>query len=198
LVAAVLAFQNIHFRRDLAETRALSMMINAHLVFIGLRIVTFVSQTSDGVTEPLKQQQFRGLVNSVDVMATLVVYFVPKICGQFSPVRATFDVSGIYTNNSQSVVPNSSSFGRTPQYEPNRSHQGGRDTAAANTPPDRGSAMSALEESPSLDETSTEVCTHRSSSPLPLFIIENDDGTTSEKVDSEQQQQHSDHEEAEK
>ena len=186
LVAAVLAFQNIQFRRDLVETRALAMMINVHLVFLGLRVVTFVSQTSDGVTEPLKVQQFRSLVNSVDVIATLAVYFVPKICGQFSPSRATFEVSGMYTSNSRPVFPNSSPFGLTPNNEPSRPHQRGLDTAA-NAAPGRDSAMSVLEESPSLDETSTENCTHCSSSPLPIFSIENDDSTAPEKAYPEQQ-----------
>jgi hypothetical protein len=80
LVAAVLAFQNREFREDLVETRTLVMMIYSHLLFVALRIATFVIQDSESnYTAPTKAVYFRSLLNSADVMTVLCIYFLPKL-----------------------------------------------------------------------------------------------------------------------
>lgn len=75
LCASVLAFQTRNLRQDFNESQTLAMMTYSHFVFVILLVITF-ALASDVSQSTLSR--FRSLIYSVDTIATLVIYFVPK------------------------------------------------------------------------------------------------------------------------
>ena len=58
------------------ETATLAFMIYSHSVFVMLRVVTFILS---GSIEELILRQMRSLIYSADTVATIMIYFVPKL-----------------------------------------------------------------------------------------------------------------------
>lgn len=89
--SAVLAFQNRNFREDLADTRTLGVMIYSHFIFLVLRGVTHILGMSSVQTGPALYQ---SLIISADVVATIVIYFLPKFMTKNDLLRRRSFISG--------------------------------------------------------------------------------------------------------
>lgn len=91
MIAGVLAFQNRKFRNDLTEVRTLALMIYSHVVFVGLRGVTYLLQGSISAGQ---LYPYHSLTYSADVLATLLIYFLPKFFDDASSGPSIFISSG--------------------------------------------------------------------------------------------------------
>jgi hypothetical protein len=76
LCATVLAFQTRGHRQEFNESKTLAVMIYSHSVFLVLRIINAVFFTA--VADEVTVWQCQSIIISVDVIATIVIYFVPK------------------------------------------------------------------------------------------------------------------------
>jgi 7 transmembrane sweet-taste receptor of 3 GCPR len=76
LCASVLAFQSRDIIQTFNESQTLAMLIYSHFVFVVLRCATyFLEHQLDGTM----LNHIRSLLYSVDTLATIVIYFVPKL-----------------------------------------------------------------------------------------------------------------------
>ena len=73
--ATVLAVEMRNVRQDFNESQTLGMMTYSHFVFVTLRVVT--SSLSETLGEA-DSARYRSILLSVDAMATLGIYFLPK------------------------------------------------------------------------------------------------------------------------
>jgi len=71
--ATVLAVQTRSLKQAFNESQTLGILIYSHLVFVVLRIVTFFLPIQEGLL-----LQCRSIIYSVDTLATLIIYFLPK------------------------------------------------------------------------------------------------------------------------
>ena len=71
--ATVLAIQTRTLTQAFNESLTLGILIYSHLVFVVLRIVTFFLPIQEGLL-----LQCRSIIYSVDTLATLIIYFLPK------------------------------------------------------------------------------------------------------------------------
>lgn len=70
LCATVLAFQTRTLQKDFNESQTLAFLIYSHFIFVVLRLITvWLQVTSNGL---------RSLIFSIDTLATILIYFVPK------------------------------------------------------------------------------------------------------------------------
>jgi 7 transmembrane sweet-taste receptor of 3 GCPR len=70
LCATVLAFQTRTLQKDFNESQTLAFLIYSHFIFVVLRlIIVWLQVTSNGL---------RSLIFSIDTLATILIYFVPK------------------------------------------------------------------------------------------------------------------------
>jgi len=93
MIAGVLAFQNRTYRSDLTEVRTLALMIYSHVVFVVFRGVTYLLQGSIGAAE---LYPYRSLTYSADVIATLIIYFLPKFLDKSIAGPSMFFSSGSF------------------------------------------------------------------------------------------------------
>jgi len=76
LCASVLAFQTRGIIQTFNESRTLAILIYSHCVFVILRCVTyFLDDHIQGTT----LNHVRSLLFSLDTLATIIIYFVPKL-----------------------------------------------------------------------------------------------------------------------
>jgi 7 transmembrane sweet-taste receptor of 3 GCPR len=70
LCATVLAFQTRTLQRDFNESQTLAFLIYSHFIFVVLRlIIVWLQVTANGL---------RSLIFSIDTLATILIYFIPK------------------------------------------------------------------------------------------------------------------------
>ena len=77
LIATVLAFQSRNIRQSFNESQTLAFMIYSHFFFVVLRVVTFLLSHSS--VNELALRRFRSIIYSLDVFATIIIYFVSKL-----------------------------------------------------------------------------------------------------------------------
>ena len=74
-VATAQAIQTRSLRKEVNESQTLAIMIYSHFVFVILRLVTlFLEDTLNGTDT----MYVRSLIYSLDAIATINIYFVPK------------------------------------------------------------------------------------------------------------------------
>ena len=79
LCATVLAFQTRTLQRDFNESQTLAFLIYSHFVFVVLRLITVILQQWGGTTTSVeKLVGLRSFLFSLDTIATIIIYFVPK------------------------------------------------------------------------------------------------------------------------
>jgi hypothetical protein len=80
LCATVLAFQTRTLQKDFNESQTLAFLIYSHFVFVVLRLITVLLQTpgNSANTSDAKLSRLRSFIFSIDTVATIVIYFVPK------------------------------------------------------------------------------------------------------------------------
>ncbi len=76
LCATVIAYQTRNVQRQWNESRPLATMIYSHFVFVVLRILTVALRAQ---LSPPTLQQVQSLFFSVDTIAGLAIYFIPKL-----------------------------------------------------------------------------------------------------------------------
>jgi hypothetical protein len=74
--ATVLAFQTRGVRQEFNESQTLTLMIYSHSVFLVLRVITIVFLPAS-LDEPTLAIG-KSIILSVDTLATLAIYFLPK------------------------------------------------------------------------------------------------------------------------
>jgi 7 transmembrane sweet-taste receptor of 3 GCPR len=77
LCATVLAFQTRTLQKDFNESQTLAFLIYSHFVFVVLRFAAVILQKWNGVTSE-KLVGLRSFIFSIDTIATIIIYFVPK------------------------------------------------------------------------------------------------------------------------
>ena len=90
LWASILAFQGRANRPEFNESQTLAFMIYSHLIFVILRLTTY--GLSGNVKESMLSQ-IRSLIFSTDTMATMFIYFLPKL---FAHNRGDGQSSSLY------------------------------------------------------------------------------------------------------
>ena len=75
LCASILAFQTRKVREDLNETKTLAMMIYSQTILVILRAITYVLEDS---LDHADVAAARSIIYSIDALATMAIYFVPK------------------------------------------------------------------------------------------------------------------------
>ena len=79
LCATVLAFQTRTLQKDFNESQTLAFLIYSHFVFVVLRLITVIMQQWSGTPTSIeKLVLIRGFIFSMDTIATILIYFVPK------------------------------------------------------------------------------------------------------------------------
>ena len=79
LCATVLAFQTRTLQKDFNESQTLAFLIYSHFVFVVLRLITVILQQWSGTTTSVeKLVALRSFLFSLDTIATILIYFVPK------------------------------------------------------------------------------------------------------------------------
>jgi 7 transmembrane sweet-taste receptor of 3 GCPR len=73
--ATVLAFQMRNVRQEFNESQTLGIMTYSHFVFLTLRLVTFLLTSQLGESN---SSLYRSILLSLDAIASLVIYFLPK------------------------------------------------------------------------------------------------------------------------
>mmetsp|Transcript_15613 Transcript_15613/g.18001 ORF Transcript_15613/g.18001 Transcript_15613/m.18001 type:complete len:125 (+) Transcript_15613:129-503(+) len=73
IIACVMAFQMRHIHKNFNESQILAILIYSHSLFVLLRLVIIVLSNSSVLARAL------SLVFSLDAIATVVIYFVPKL-----------------------------------------------------------------------------------------------------------------------
>jgi hypothetical protein len=74
--ASVIAFQTRNLQQGFNESQTLAILIYSHFMFVVLRVITFA--LSDHLSE-FTLNQARSLILSIDTIATMVIYFAPKL-----------------------------------------------------------------------------------------------------------------------
>ena len=70
LCATVLAFQTRTLQKDFNESQTLAFLIYSHFIFVVLRLIAVWLQATS--------HALRSLIFSIDTLATILIYFVPK------------------------------------------------------------------------------------------------------------------------
>jgi len=92
LCASVVAFQVRHLQESIGESRTLAFLIYSQLVFVVLRLVTLLLTDSlSGST----LDQARSVLFSVDTIATMLIYFIPKVFGGEEKVSDLLSVTAL-------------------------------------------------------------------------------------------------------
>ena len=73
LCASILAVQSRKLQQDFNESHTLAILIYSHFVFVMLRVITFALPLKGGV-----RLECQSIIFSLDTVATMVIYFVPK------------------------------------------------------------------------------------------------------------------------
>lgn len=99
LCATVLAFQMRHVRQDFNESQTLAIMIYSHFFFVVFRLISFFlsSSVSRSILTPCL-----SLMYSLDAIATVFIYYVPKIIkNPQQPLnsRSSIRESTVYTSS---------------------------------------------------------------------------------------------------
>lgn len=76
LCATVIAYQTRNIQKRFNESRPLATMIYSHFVFVVLRMLTVALR---GSVAPTILQRVQSLIFSVDTVAGLAIYFLPKL-----------------------------------------------------------------------------------------------------------------------
>jgi hypothetical protein len=104
LCASVLAFQTRTLQKDFNESQTLAFLIYSHFVFVVLRLITVILQQWSGTTTSVETLVgLRSLLFSIDTIATIFIYFVPKFSTAANKVET-------YRNASSSTTINNNDF----------------------------------------------------------------------------------------
>lgn len=76
-VATVLAFQMRGIRSDFNESATLAIMIYGHFFFVLLRLAVFLLSSATAISNTMLSN-VTSLIFSLDTIATIVIYFIPK------------------------------------------------------------------------------------------------------------------------
>lgn len=111
VVASVLAFQTRNIIKTFNESQTLAILIYSHLIFVILRFVTyFLEDDIEGAT----LNYARSLLYSVDTVATIIIYFVPKFFAQDDALVGQSTVMGVSVSglapSTQNMIPNTQHF----------------------------------------------------------------------------------------
>ena len=77
ICATVLAWQTRNLRQDMNESETLALLIYSHFFFVLLRLCSFFLE--DAFDRKQAVADFRSLLLSGDIFATLFIYFLPKL-----------------------------------------------------------------------------------------------------------------------
>eukprot|EP00529_Nitzschia_sp_RCC80_P003529 CAMPEP_0113508744 /NCGR_PEP_ID=MMETSP0014_2-20120614/37187_1 /TAXON_ID=2857 /ORGANISM="Nitzschia sp." /LENGTH=1130 /DNA_ID=CAMNT_0000404491 /DNA_START=363 /DNA_END=3755 /DNA_ORIENTATION=+ /assembly_acc=CAM_ASM_000159 len=77
ICATVLAWQTRNLRQDMNESETLALLIYSHFFFVLLRLCSFFLE--DAFDRPQAVADFRSLLLSGDIFATVFIYFLPKL-----------------------------------------------------------------------------------------------------------------------
>lgn len=110
LCATVLAVQTRTVQKDFNESQTLAFLIYSHFLFVLLRlIVLLLSSGSSTTVNEATLSGLRSLIFSIDTLATIIIYFVPKFLAA-DPNRSSMMSSWNGLSNSNLVTgPGSSS-----------------------------------------------------------------------------------------
>lgn len=79
LCATVLAFQTRTLQKDFNESQTLAFLIYSHFIFVVLRLITVILQQWSGTASGVEKLiGLRSFLFSMDTIATILIYFVPK------------------------------------------------------------------------------------------------------------------------
>ena len=104
LCATVLAFQTRTLQKDFNESQTLAFLIYSHFVFVVLRLITVILQEWSGTTRGVEKLiGLRSFVFSIDTIATILIYFVPKFTAAANKSESDrFSSSTTINNNDMS------------------------------------------------------------------------------------------------
>ena len=89
--ASLLAFQTRNHRKDMNESKQLAVLVYSKCLFIFLRLCMIFLVRSESMSSSTAED-FSSLIFSIDVMATIPIYFLPKFIKsdeEFEEIRRT-------------------------------------------------------------------------------------------------------------
>lgn len=90
--ASAVAFQTRNLRQDFNETQTLILMIYSHFFFTAIRFLSYLIAVTESQSI---LQRVRSILISLDAIATVVIYFVPKFFTEKSPgIRQIYSFRG--------------------------------------------------------------------------------------------------------
>jgi len=95
--ATILAFQTRRIRKDFNESQPLAIMIYSHFLLLILRLIVLFQWDS---LDKLNLQTWESLIYSFDVLATVLIYFVPKV---MAVSRGRMPTASILSSRSSAV-----------------------------------------------------------------------------------------------
>ena len=95
--ATVLAFQTRKLKTDFGETETLGIMVYSHVVFIALRLLTYLVEDESNAADA---SLYRSMIFSCSILSSVGIYFVPKFLHKEGD-------KGIYDLRSTAGIPNS-------------------------------------------------------------------------------------------
>jgi hypothetical protein len=138
--STVLAIQMRKVRQEFNESQTLGIMTYSHFVFAVLRLMTFFLADGSGQSDAAR---YRSILVSLDALATLVFYFVPKflVLRNTDTERDTFETPGSRRNPDLS---DSASRESADRESPSRLVSSSSSTGVRITPPLESAGSSAL------------------------------------------------------
>lgn len=85
LIATILALENRKLPQDFNESQTLAMMIYSHFVFVVLRVITY---SLNSTLSESTLARCLSLIYSIDTIATVLIYFFPKLIAAYTPAAA--------------------------------------------------------------------------------------------------------------
>ena len=104
LCATVLAVQTRTVQKDFNESQTLAFLIYSHFLFVALRlIVLLLSSGNSSTVNEATLSGLRSLIFSVDTMATIIIYFLPKfLASNNDPNRSMLSSFNAFSNTNLS------------------------------------------------------------------------------------------------
>lgn len=84
-IATMQAFLTRKIRKEINESQILAIMIYSHCIFVSLRLVSLFLEDSLSRTNMMK---VRSIIGSLDCLATVGIYFVPKFLAANAELKA--------------------------------------------------------------------------------------------------------------
>ena len=96
VAATLLAFQTRKLKTDFGETETLGIMVYSHVVFVALRLLTYLVQDESSAADTAL---YRSLIFSCSILSSVGIYFVPKFLHKEGE-------KGIYDLRTTAGIPN--------------------------------------------------------------------------------------------